>query len=428
MGIAALPDDHVGGGGVDDVPAVRGLDFRNDVGTGCEIAYPDFPLTVGGENAVGGEGGRADHTVQPHLTARRRGDAELGPRQDGVGLAVPLLDDELATGLIFEGEDAGAALFDLDGLRLGVDEEASRGLDLGDDDALARFQPLDADLPVLVGSENAIGIADHGAVRVGDLKLGVLQGNAGIGGAHLPHKKEAVRHIVEADRHHGLLPVVCQEHRLGGIDDGVPVRRVHLLHDVGPRLQPGPHGNAIFPCYLLANDSAARAAAPRQIAELEGASGQGLARHAVVLLDNDTIFRGVLKGDGVILARRQIDLLGVRLFDGVAGGGFQLLDFVPARVHPLQVDLALRVGVEGAQVVVFAGLGIVRTAPDLELHALNGTARDGVHLFNEQVRLAQVAQFQGGGLVFLQIDGVDGIIRHPAVFGFDLLDSVRAGV
>ena len=148
----------------------------------------------------------------------------------------------------------------------------------------------------------------------------------------------------------------------------------------------------------------------------------------IIFLNNYRVFRGVLKGDSVIFARRQIYLLGIGLLDGVAGGGFQLFYLVPARFLPLQVNFPLGVGVEGAQVVVFAGLGIVRPAPDLELHALNGTAGDGIHLFNEQIGLSQVAQFQGGGLVFLQIDGVDGIIGHPAILGFDLLDGISARV
>ncbi len=130
----------------------------------------------------------------------------------------------------------------------------------------------------------------------------------------------------------------------------------------------------------------------------------------------------------MIFARCQIDFLGVGLLDGVAGGRFQLLDFVPARVHPLQVDLALGVGVIGAQVVVFAGLGIVRTAPDLELYALNGTAGDGIHLFNKQIRLAQVVQFNGGGLVLIQVNSMDGIVRHPAILGLGFLHGISARI
>ena len=85
----------------------------------------------------------------------------------------------------------------------------------------------------------------------------------------------------------------------------------------------------------------------------------------IIFLNNYRVFRGVLKGDGVIFARRQINLLGIGLLDGIAGGGFQFLDLVPARFLPLQVNFPLGVGVKGAQVVVFASLGIIRTAPDL---------------------------------------------------------------
>ncbi len=219
MGIAALPDDHVGGWGVDDVPAVRGLDFRNDVGTGCEIADPDFPLAVGGENAVGREGGRADHAVQADLAARRRGHAELSTGQDLARLTIPFLDNQFALGLVFERQADSSALFDLNSLALRVDDESGRGLDLGDDHALAGFQSLNADFALFISAVNAVAVPDQGAVRVHDLKFGVLEGDGGIGRAHLPNKKIAVRHIVEANGDNALLPVVRNEHGFGGIDD-----------------------------------------------------------------------------------------------------------------------------------------------------------------------------------------------------------------
>jgi len=94
------------------------------------------------------------------------------------------------------------------------------------------------------------------------------------------------------------------------------------------RLQTGPHGDAVFARHLLPNDSAARAAGACQIAELEGASGQGFTGDGIILFNNYRIFRGVLEGNGVIFARRQIDFLGVGLLDGIARGRFQLLSLI----------------------------------------------------------------------------------------------------
>ena len=54
LGVPTLPDDHIGGGGVDDIPSIRGFDFRNDVCAGREVGNTNLALSVGGENAVGG--------------------------------------------------------------------------------------------------------------------------------------------------------------------------------------------------------------------------------------------------------------------------------------------------------------------------------------------------------------------------------------
>ena len=56
LSVSALPDDHVGGGRVDDVPAIRGLDFVDHIGTGSQIGDLDLTLSVGGEDAVLGQG------------------------------------------------------------------------------------------------------------------------------------------------------------------------------------------------------------------------------------------------------------------------------------------------------------------------------------------------------------------------------------
>ena len=56
-------------------------------------------------------------------------------------------------------------------------------------------------------------------------------------------------------------------------NNGIPVRRVYFLHDIGPAFQPGPNGGAVFPSHFLTDGGAARAADPTQILQLEGTAG-----------------------------------------------------------------------------------------------------------------------------------------------------------
>ena len=66
----------------------------------------------------------ADHAVQPHLTASGSGHPELRAGKGLTGGAVPLLDDELALGLVLEGQADRAAFLDLNGLGLGINDIA----------------------------------------------------------------------------------------------------------------------------------------------------------------------------------------------------------------------------------------------------------------------------------------------------------------
>ena len=55
------------------------------------------------------------------------------------------------------------ARLDLDGLALGIQDEASGGAHLGDHHALSRLQSGDADLPGLIGAVDAVGVANQGS-------------------------------------------------------------------------------------------------------------------------------------------------------------------------------------------------------------------------------------------------------------------------
>ena len=207
----------------------------------------------------------------------------------------------------------------------------------------------------------------------------------------------------------------------------VPVRGVDLLDNIGPRIQTRPHSDAVLVRHLLADDGAARAAGPRQIAEPEGASGQSLMGDRIVLFNYDRVFGGVLEGNGMRHPGPQIEVLGVRLLDGVAGGGLQLLHPIPPRLQLLQQDLAVGVRVVHAQIVQFPGDGIVAAPPHLELHVFDPAVGDTVLLHDFQVGLAQVGQLHDTGAVFFQIDRAGGIVPHIAGGGLYLGNGVRTG-
>ena len=235
------------------------------------------------------QGRGADHAVQPHLTASGSGHPELRAGEGLSGGAVPLLDDELALGLVLEGQADRAAFLDLNGLRLGVDQITVRCACFCYDDALAGFQAGDADLAVFVRPEDAVGIPDQRTVRVGDLEFRVGEGHAGVHGTDLANQQDAVRGVVKADGDNTLLTTVRQIDRFRGVDDGVPIGRVNLLHDIGTGGQPRPDGGAILAGDLLPDGRAAGAGGAAQKPQLEGAARERLMGHAVILLDDDGV-------------------------------------------------------------------------------------------------------------------------------------------
>ena len=356
----------------------------------------DLTAAVSGKHPVLGEGAVTNHPVQPHLAAGGGGHAELRARKRLARGAVPFLDDQLTLGLVLKGEGYGTSLFDLDGLALGINHIPRRRGDLGHDHALAGFQALDADFAVFIGAEDAVGITNEGAVRIGDLELCVGQGLAGIGGADLADEQIPVRHVFKADSDDTLLPAVRKIDGLGGLDDAVPVRRIHLLHDVRSWLQARPDGHAVGAGHLLSNHGAAGTGGASQVAELEGGPAQGLASDAVRLVYHDGVEGDVLKCQRLVSAALNIDLLGGRLLDGEAGGGFQLRHPVPAVPQALQHDLAAGVSEVDPQVVELAGVGAIAAVPELEFGPPDGAAGDAVYLLDGK----------GGLFVVLEIDGV----------------------
>ena len=171
--ITAAPDYHIGGRGVDHI-AIRRLDFIQHIGAGGQIGDLDFSLRVRGENAVLGQRGCANHTVQPHLTSCGGGNAELRTAQRLAGGAVPLLDDDGPFRLILKGQGHGAPLLDLHRLALRVQNETSRGAGFRHHHALARCQPGNEDFAIFIGAVHAVAVTHDGSIRIQNLELGVL--------------------------------------------------------------------------------------------------------------------------------------------------------------------------------------------------------------------------------------------------------------
>ena len=79
---------------------------------------------------------------------------------------------------------------------------------------------------------DTIRITNQSTIRISDFELGILEGNAGIYGTHLTNQEVPIRSIVKTNCDDTLLTAVCQVHGFGGIDDAVPVCRVHLFDDI----------------------------------------------------------------------------------------------------------------------------------------------------------------------------------------------------
>ena len=232
--IAVFADDHVCGRTIHHIPC-WGLELVDDISAGGQIDDRDLAMPIRGKDAVLRQGAGADHAVQPHLAASGSGHPELRAGKGLTGGAVPLLDDELTLGLVLEGQADRAALLDLNGLRLGVDQITVWRACFCYDDALAGFQAGDADLAMLIRPEDAVAVPNQRTVRIGDLKFRVGKGHAGVHGTDLADQQNAVRGVVKADGDHALLTAVRQIDRFRCVDDGVPIGRVNLLHDIGAR-------------------------------------------------------------------------------------------------------------------------------------------------------------------------------------------------
>ena len=388
--IAVFADDHVCGRTIHHI-SCRGLDLSQHISAGGQIGDRDLALPIRGKDAVLRQGAGADHAVQPHLTAGGSGHPELRAGEGLARGAVPLLDDELTLGLVLEGEGHRAALLDLNGLALGVDQIAVRRACFCYDDALAGLQGGDADLAVFIRPEDAVGVTDQRTVRVGDLEFRVGEGHTGVHGTDLADQQDAVRGVVKTDCDNTLLTAVRQIDRFRGVDDAVPIGRVNLLHDIGAAFQARPDGGAVLAGDLLPDGRAAGAGGAAQKPQLEGAAGERLMGHAVILLNNNGIQRSILEGQGLALTAVEDDLLGGGFLHLETGSGFHFGHSVRAGIEPLALlmepDLTLGVCEDISVINRGRGLGGFAAAGvgDVELGSLDGRASHAVLLVDGEL-------------------------------------------
>ncbi|CAN4002422.1 Stage 0 sporulation A-like protein, partial [Dysosmobacter welbionis] len=388
--IAVFADDHVCGHTIHHIPC-WGLDLVDDISTGGQIDDRDLALPIRGKDTVLRQGAGADHAIQPHLTASGSGHPELRTGKGLTGGAVPLLDDELALGLVLEGQADRAAFLDLNGLGLGINDIAVRSLRFRHNDALAGLQAGDADLAVFVRPEDAVAVSDQRTVRVGDLEFRVGEGHAGVYGTDLADQQDAVRGVVKADGDNTLLTAVRQVDRFRCVDDGVPIGGVNLLHDIGAGGQARPDGGTVLAGDLLPDGRAACAGGAAQKPQLEGAARECRMGHAVILLNNDGVQRGILEGQGLALAAVEDDLLGGGFLHLETGSGFHFRHGVRAGIEPLALlmepDLTLGICEDtsvidgGRSLGGFAAAGV----GDVELGSLHRSASHAVLLVDGEL-------------------------------------------
>ena len=203
------------------------------------------------------ERGAANHSIQAHLTACCGGHAELSTRQGLACGAITLLNHQFSFGGVFKGEADRAALFDLYGLGLSINDEARRCLGFRHYHAFTGSKALNEDLSVLIGSENAIGVTDKRPVRIGNFELRIGQSHAGIGSTDLADQQISVRHVLKPDSYNGLLTTVSQEDGFRRLNDAISVPRVYLLQNIGACSEPSPNGSSVFSGYFLPDDGTA---------------------------------------------------------------------------------------------------------------------------------------------------------------------------
>ena len=251
-----------------------------------------------------------------------------------------------------------------------------------------------------------------------------MEGDAGVNRAYLPDQQTALGGVAEVELHHILLFAADVGGLRGGVDDMVAVAG-KLLHDIGAFFQPSDGEAAARRSLIGADDRTARAGGAGEVLHLEHGTLYRFAGDGIVLPYHQRRQRDIFKGQGLAGAGLDIDLLR-GFFDGVSGGRLQLCHLVPAIPQARKLELAVFIGVEGAEVIDLAANRVVAGISDLELGPLQRIAGHAVHLFDRQAGLLVIFKINSVVAVGIERCKLTGRVqqiggRHG--FFCDLIDT-----
>ena len=401
---------------------VRRFDLRHHIGIRLQTGQKDLAVAVRNIATVAG----GSPPVARHIFAGRILDLEDCAGQRLFRLHVDLVDDQGPVGRIAKLQRDRLARADLDGLRRRVHDITVFGLRLLHDQRGGGKEILNEDGTSAVRDIFAVGVPDKRAFAVRHEKFHIGQGLVG-DGVDLADEDRAFGRVSKVQLDHVRL-LSADVRGLRGRVDHMAAVALQLLDRVGALGQPG-HGKAAVDRGAIGADhGAAAAGGVAELFDLEDRAADCLAADGVVLVDHQRRQRNVAEGQHLVFAAADIDLLR-GLTNGVAGDGLQLRNGVPAVRQIGQMELAVFIGEEVAEVLHRTGLGIVAPVGHLELDALQRLLADAGDFVDRQRRLFMVGKDDRAELVGRQRDELGGLaggqIPHRR---FLLRDLIYAGL
>ena len=280
-------------------------------------------------------------------------------------------------------------------------------------DVAAGFQVGQGNEAPFVGTVLAVGIADDGAVRPGNLENHIRQ-RLLCGGIHFLHQKSAQGHIGEG-----------KDLRVGFADDNglrsgvqqVAVNGFDLRHNIGIGAQLAEVNLPVFIGGVEAVAGSKALIVGDQLAigggDLELDAGKGLARHAVGLADQEAPFRSVRDHHGLRVAIGSDDHVLAGFVHDIPGRGLDLRQHIRAGGKVGNADFTAAVRLEDAALrqrgcsnhavqANFTASG----GGDTELRAGEGLARNAVPLLHNQFSGGLVLEGERYCPALLDLDGL----------------------
>ena len=277
-----------------------------------------------------------------------------------------------------------------------------------------------------VGAGGAAALRHEGAVGGRDPEGRAVEGLVGEL-VTLLNDEGALGVIVEGE---GVGAAAVHGDGLRGLVQDVPVGGLGLPDHIGAGLQAGQgnHAGLVGGVVAVGTHQAAGGVGHLTVGvgDVEGGTGQVLARGAVLLDDVQSVLRGVIEGQGLGIAHGQAHGLrgSVHL---IASGSLDFRHHVGVGVQAADDDLAvgvrliLAVGADGAVVADDGGTAGVR---DLEDSALEGFLRHGITLLDDDGALGGIVEGQGLGVAVEQLHRLGGGVHLIAQRSLNLSDDV----